>query len=141
MSLVRSTLVVSVASAGSRVLGFVRDVMFAQVLGAGPVADAFLAAFRLPNLLRRVFGEGGLNPVLVPALARLDPAERARFAGEAFAAFGLVLVALVGVIEAAAGFVVAALAPGLVDDAGTLALAAGVMRLASPLLIGVTLAA
>ena len=61
------TLVVSAASTASRILGFVRDVLFAQVLGAGPVADAFLAAFRLPNLLRRVLGEGGLNPALVPA--------------------------------------------------------------------------
>src|SRR4051812_44014176 len=140
MSLVRSTLVVSIASTASRILGFARDVLFAQVLGAGPVADAFLAAFRLPNILRRVLGEGGLNPALVPVLARLQPEERARFAGEAFAGLGLVLVALVGLIELLAGIIVAALAPGLADDAATLALATSAMRLASPLIVGVTLA-
>jgi putative peptidoglycan lipid II flippase len=140
MSLVRSTLVVSLASGASRVLGFARDVLFAQVLGAGPVADAFLAAFRLPNLLRRVLGEGGLNPVLVPALARLGPTESARFAGEAFAGLSLVLVALVAAIEVLAGIIIIALAPGFADGPDTLALATLLMRLAMPLVIGVTLA-
>src|SRR5215218_11237193 len=71
MSLIRSSLVVGLGSVASRILGFARDVLFAQALGAGPVADAFLAAFRLPNLVRRILGEGGLNPALVPALSRL----------------------------------------------------------------------
>ena len=82
MSLIRSSLLVGFGSVASRVLGFVRDVLFAQALGAGPVADAFLAAFRLPNLVRRVVGEGGLNPALVPALSRLEPDEAAATAGD-----------------------------------------------------------
>ncbi|MCY4542720.1 MAG: lipid II flippase MurJ, partial [Rhodobacteraceae bacterium] len=45
----------------SRVLGFVRDILFAAVLGAGPVADAFLVAFSLPNMFRRILAEGALN--------------------------------------------------------------------------------
>ena len=73
MSVIRSSLLVGLGAGASRILGFVRDVLFAQALGAGPVADAFLAAFRLPNLVRRVVGEGGLNPALVPALAALEP--------------------------------------------------------------------
>jgi putative peptidoglycan lipid II flippase len=141
MSLVRSTLLVGAASAGSRILGFARDVLFAQVLGAGPVADAFLAAFRLPNLIRRVLAEGGLNPALVPILARLPAREGARFAGEAFAAFGLVLLALTALVELAAGGAVLLLAPGLGGDPATLALAALYTRLAFPLVIGVSLAA
>ena len=100
----------------------------------------FLAAFRLPNLIRRVLREGGLNPAFVPVLARLKPEEARAFAGEAFAGLGLVLVALVGLIELLAGLIVAALAPGLADDAATLALATSTIRLASPLIVGVTLA-
>jgi putative peptidoglycan lipid II flippase len=140
MSLVRSTLLVGAASAASRILGFARDVLFAQVLGAGPVADAFLAAFRLPNLLRRVLAEGGLNPALVPVLVRLPPEKGARFAGEAFAALGLALLALTAIVEGAAGGAVLLLAPGLGDDPATLALAAFYTRLAFPLVVGVTLA-
>jgi putative peptidoglycan lipid II flippase len=139
MSVVGSTVVVGTGAAASRVLGFARDILFAQVLGAGPVADAFLAAFRLPNLVRRVLSEGGLNPALVPVLARLAPEDRARFAGEALAVLGLALAALVALVELSAGLVVLVLAPGL-DEPGTLSLAALYTRLCFPLVIGVTLA-
>jgi len=53
----------------SRVLGFVRDVLLARVLGAGPLADAFFVAFKLPNFFRRMFAEGTLTVALVPVLA------------------------------------------------------------------------
>jgi ribonuclease D len=62
-----------------------------------------LAAFRLPNLVRRIVGEGGLNPALVPALARLGPDDQARMAGETLSLFGLALLALAGVVQIAAG--------------------------------------
>jgi putative peptidoglycan lipid II flippase len=140
MSLVRSTLLVAAASAASRVLGFVRDMLFAQVLGAGPVADAFLAAFRLPNLLRRVLGEGGLNPALIPLLARLGPDEGRRFAGEALSGLALALLAVAALVELSAGAAVLFLAPGLGDDPRILALAATYTRLSFPLVVGVTLA-
>jgi putative peptidoglycan lipid II flippase len=139
MTPVRSSLIVGAAAALSRVLGFVRDLLIAQALGAGPVADAFLAAFRLPNLIRRVLGEGGLNPALIPALARLPQAEAARFAGEALAGLGLVLVALIAFVELTAGFAVLLLAPGLAQDPATLALAALCTRLGFPLVAGVLL--
>ena len=54
----------------SRVTGFVRDVIMAAVLGAGPVADAFFVAFRLPNHFRAIFAEGAFNAAFVPAYAR-----------------------------------------------------------------------
>ncbi|NOR72483.1 MAG: murein biosynthesis integral membrane protein MurJ, partial [Mariprofundaceae bacterium] len=53
----------------SRVLGFIRDVLLARVLGAGPLADAFFVAFKLPNFFRRMFAEGTLTVALVPVLA------------------------------------------------------------------------
>jgi putative peptidoglycan lipid II flippase len=53
----------------SRVLGFCRDILIAAYLGAGPMADAFFVALKLPNLFRRLFGEGAFNAAFVPAFA------------------------------------------------------------------------
>src|ERR1700759_3728383 len=55
----------------SRLTGFARDVMLAAVLGAGPVADAFFVALRLPNHFRAIFAEGAFNAAFVPAYARI----------------------------------------------------------------------
>lgn len=138
MSLLRSSLLVGLGAAASRVLGFVRDILFAQLLGAGPVADAFLAAFRLPNLVRRITGEGGLNPALVPTLSRLDPDEAARVSGDVVTSFALALLGLTALVEIGAGLLAFLLAPGLRDD-GTLALVALYTRLGFPMVLGVTL--
>src|SRR5665647_1817066 len=55
----------------SRLTGFVRDIILAAVLGAGPVADAFFVALRLPNHFRAIFAEGAFNAAFVPAYARI----------------------------------------------------------------------
>ena len=55
----------------SRITGFARDIMLAAVLGAGPVADAFFVALRLPNHFRAIFAEGAFNAAFVPAYARI----------------------------------------------------------------------
>ncbi|MGO4524445.1 murein biosynthesis integral membrane protein MurJ [Microvirga sp. 2MCAF35] len=140
MSLIRSSLLVGLGSMASRVLGFVRDMLFAQALGAGPVADAFLAAFRLPNLVRRIVGEGGLNPALIPALSALEPDDQATTAGDVMSVFGLALLGLTALVEIGAGLLALALAPGLHDDGGTLALVALYTRLSFPIVLSVTLA-
>ena len=62
----------------SRVTGFMRDIMLAAILGAGPVADAFFIALRLPNHFRAIFAEGAFNAAFVPAYARDPPPERRR---------------------------------------------------------------
>ena len=54
----------------SRILGFLRDVLIARFVGTGPVADAFVAAFRFPNMFRRIFGEGAYNAAFVPLFGR-----------------------------------------------------------------------
>lgn len=54
----------------SRILGFVRDILIARFIGTGPVADAFVAAFRFPNIFRRIFGEGAYNAAFVPLFGR-----------------------------------------------------------------------
>lgn len=54
----------------SRITGFVRDIMIAAFLGSGPVAEAFLIAFALPNMFRRFFGEGAFNTAFIPMFAK-----------------------------------------------------------------------
>ena len=145
MSLARSTALVGFGTAASRVLGFLRDVLVARALGAGPAADAFLIAFRLPSLARRVLGEGGLNAGFVPLYARLKgeagPEAAARFAAESLSGLALVLLAAVALVEVAAGGIVLALAAGYRDEPETFGLAALYTRLAFPFVWGVSLAA
>ncbi|MEL6639804.1 MAG: murein biosynthesis integral membrane protein MurJ, partial [Pseudomonadota bacterium] len=80
----------------SRVMGFVRDLLIAAFLGSGPVADAFFAAFSLPNLFRRFFAEGAFNMAFVPLFAKkLEAEEDAKqFAEDAFSGLGLLLILL-----------------------------------------------
>src|SRR5438105_3260364 len=59
----------------SRITGFIRDIVLAAVLGAGPVADAFFVALRLPNHFRAIFAEGAFNAAFVPAYARIREQE------------------------------------------------------------------
>ena len=70
----------------SRLTGFMRDIMLAAIIGAGPVADAFFVAFRLPNHFRAIFAEGAFNAAFIPAYARIrTQAGRRRRAGSATA--------------------------------------------------------
>jgi putative peptidoglycan lipid II flippase len=138
MSIARSSLIVGLSSALSRLLGFARDVLLAAALGAGPAADAFLAAFRIPNLLRRVLGEGGLHPAIVPALTGApDAVERA---GAILGGAGLLVLALTALAELGAGALVLVAGPGLVRNPEALALATDYTRLLLPLVASVTLA-
>ena len=84
----------------SRIMGFVRDIMIASYLGAGPVAEAFLVAFSLPNMFRRFFAEGAFNTAFVPMFSKKVESDDAplRFANDTFAALGsfLILLTLLG---------------------------------------------
>jgi len=87
--MIRSFLTVSTGTLASRLLGFARDSLIAALLGTGAVADAFLAAFQLVNVTRRLLSEGALNAALIPAWLRV----RDRDGEEAASAFaGRVLV-------------------------------------------------
>ena len=70
MSLVRKFASVGSATMASRVLGFIREALIAAALGTGPVADAFYAAFRFPNMFRRLFAEGAFNSAFIPLFAK-----------------------------------------------------------------------
>ena len=84
MKLYRSFATVGGLTLMSRVLGFVRDILLAAILGTGPVAEAFVVAFRFPNLFRRWFGEGAFNAAFIPLFAKRLEGE-GRDAARAFA--------------------------------------------------------
>ncbi|MCY4302372.1 MAG: murein biosynthesis integral membrane protein MurJ [Aestuariivita sp.] len=102
----------------SRVFGFIRDVLIAAFLGAGPVAEAFLIAFSLPNMFRRLFAEGAFNTAFVPIFAKklqADDAPRV-FAQDAFSALGSVLIVLTLIAQLAMPWMVLAMASGFTGD-------------------------
>src|ERR1700760_1805358 len=129
----------------SRILGFARDMLIAAILGAGPIADAFFVALKLPNLFRRLFGEGAFNAAFVPAFAGMmaaeGKAEAKRFAEQAFAllAFWLLILTVLGEIFMPQLMVV--LAPGFSDDPAKLALAITLTRITFPYLLLICLTA
>lgn len=129
----------------SRILGFIRDILIAQVVGAGPVADAFFVAFRLPNMFRRLFGEGAFNAAFVPLFARSleekGEEEARRFAEEAQAALFTFLLALTLLALAAMPWIMLVLAPGFQDDPTQFDLAVTLSRITFPYLVFIALAA
>jgi putative peptidoglycan lipid II flippase len=135
--MIRSFLTVSSGTLASRLLGFARDSLLAALLGAGPVADAFLAAFQLVNVVRRLLAEGGLNAALVPAWLRVRDSEgaaaAAAFAGAILGTVSAALIAASVLIGAAMPLVIAILAPGFAGQE-TLTLAVNNARLMLPYL-------
>ncbi|QPF84785.1 murein biosynthesis integral membrane protein MurJ [Bradyrhizobium genosp. L] len=116
--MIRSFLTVSSGTLASRLLGFVRDSVIAALLGAGPVADAFLAAFQLVNVVRRLLAEGGLNAALVPAWLKLRDADgeaaATAFAGRVLGTVSAAVIVAALVIGVAMPLVIALVAPGFV---------------------------
>src|SRR5664279_967724 len=127
----------------SRLTGFARDIMLAAILGAGPVADAFFVAFRLPNHFRAIFAEGAFNAAFVPAYAHVH-GERGEAAAGLFAnrIFTLLFVSQLILLVVAWLFMPQAmrlLAPGFTDDAEQRRLAIELTRITFPYLLLITL--
>jgi len=145
MALVRSIATIGGWTMGSRILGFVRDIMIANVLGAGPVADAFFVAFKFPNFFRRLFAEGAFNAAFVPQFARrLEGEGRAvaiAFAEDTLSVLMAVLLPLVLAAQAAMPLLMTVLAPGFVDDPPKFALAVELTRITFPYLLFMALVA
>lgn len=129
----------------SRVFGFMRDILIAATLGSGWVADAFVVAFRFPNLFRRLFGEGAFNSAFVPIFAKKiegDGIESARtFAEEAMAGLLFVLVILTIVAEIGMPFFMYGLAPGFDVQPEKFDLAVLLTRITMPYLLCMCLVA
>ncbi len=143
--MLRGVITVGGWTMASRILGFARDMLIAAMLGAGPVADAFFVALKLPNLFRRLFGEGAFNVAFIPAftgmLAAEGPDAARRFAQEAFSVmtFWLAGLTVVGLIFMPQLMVV--LAPGFAGDPAKFALTVTLSRITFPYLLLICLAA
>ncbi|MEO3476572.1 murein biosynthesis integral membrane protein MurJ [Phaeobacter sp. CAU 1743] len=126
----------------SRILGFVREILIAAYIGPGPVLDAFVAAFRLPNLFRRFFAEGAFNAAFVPQFAdRLEADEDAEgFAQQAFNLLAAAVLALTGLGMVFMPALVWATAEGFVGDA-RFDLAVGYGHIVFPYILFMSLAA
>ena len=129
----------------SRVTGLLRDAVTGYYFGAGPAADAFFVAFRLPNLLRRLVGEGAMTAAFVPVFGGYLAEGRAREAERALratvAVFGLALIGLTAVGVALAPAWMALLAPGFAAEPATRALADRLARWLFPYLLLIALVA
>ena len=129
----------------SRILGFVRDILIAAVLGSGAIADAFFVAFRFPNLFRRLFGEGAFNSAFVPLFARRlegeGPEAARKFAEEAMSGLLMVLLVVSAICMIAMPWLMYVIAPGFADTPAKFDLAILLSRIAFPYLLCMSLVA
>ncbi|MDT3424135.1 putative peptidoglycan lipid II flippase [Pseudomonas protegens] len=143
MNLLKSLAAVSSITMLSRILGFVRDTIIARTFGAGMATDAFFIAFKLPNLLRRIFAEGAFSQAFVPILAEYK-SQQGEEATRTFIAYVsglltlvLALVTALGII--AAPWVIWATAPGFVDSPEKFALTSDLLRVTFPYILLISL--
>lgn len=144
MNLLKSLAAVSSMTMFSRVLGFVRDAIVARVFGAGMATDAFFVAFKLPNLLRRIFAEGAFSQAFVPILAEYK-SKQGEDATRVFVAYvsglltlALAVVTIVGML--AAPWVILVTAPGFADTADKFALTSQLLQITFPYILLISLA-
>lgn len=120
MSLVKSTLTVGSFTLVSRISGFIRDVIMANLIGASWMSDAFFVAFKLPNFFRRLFAEGAFNAAFIPSFASIltaDGRQRAvDFAGEVMSVLLVVLLILNAVFIVFMPWITPVFAPGFADS-------------------------
>ena len=144
-SVARSAGIVSLAVMGSRVLGLVREMVFAAILGASDYLDAYLVAFRIPNLLRDLFAEGALSVAFVKTFTdyQVNKSEQEawRLASLVFNALVVILsiISLGGILLAP--YIVGLIAPGFAQNPDKIALTATMTQIMFPFLLLVAMAA
>lgn len=142
--LLKSTAVVSTMTFVSRILGFLRDMVIARFFGAGSATDAFFVAFRIPNLLRRLFAEGAFSLAFVPVFAEYRETRRDELrilVDRVSGTLGLILLAVTALGILAAPLLVLIFAPGFTRNASQFALTAAMLRLTFPYLLFISLTA
>ena len=143
MNLLRALATVSGMTLISRVLGFIRDAVIAAVFGAGVASDAFFVAFRLPNLLRRLFAEGAFSQAFVPVLSQYKTREgedATRLLVDHVASvltIALLAVSALGVVFAP--WVVTISAPGFVHESDKFMLTTSMLRVTFPYILFISL--
>ena len=143
MNLLRAAASVSAMTLASRITGFIRDTLIAIFFGAGLVTDAFAVAFRIPNLLRRLFAEGAFSQAFVPILgeykAKHGDEKTRELAGKVLGVLSVALfiATLIGVV--AAPLIVYATASGFAKDADKFALTVAMARICLPYIFFISL--
>ncbi len=141
--LLKATASVSGLTLTSRVFGFIRDVLLAKFVGAGPASDAFFVALRLPNMFRQLFAEGAFNVAFVPMLARqLEAGGRPQaeeFAKSVFSVLFWLALALSVVVMLFMPQVVGVLAPGFKDDPELFSLTVTLSQITFPYFMFITM--
>jgi murein biosynthesis integral membrane protein MurJ len=144
MNLLKSLAAVSSMTMFSRVLGFARDAIVARIFGAGMATDAFFVAFKLPNLLRRIFAEGAFSQAFVPILAEYK-SKQGEDATRVFVSYVsglltlvLAVVTVLGML--AAPWVITVTAPGFADSPDKFALTTQLLRITFPYILLISLA-
>ena len=143
-AIIKSTSLISLGTLSSRILGFLRDILLAKLFGTKDAADSFFVAFRIPNLLRDLMGEGAINAAVVPVFSEYvnqkDKHQMWHFVNVVFTLFliGLSAVTLLGIVFAPV--IVRLIAPGFIADPHKLMLTVQLTRLLFPylILIGLT---
>ena len=143
MKIIRSSFTYSAFTMVSRVAGFVRDIIFANYLGSGVIADVFYVAFRFPNTFRRIFSEGAFNSAFVPIYSKLISEDKNKEASE-FAGNSLLIllsstVLLVAIIEIFMPSILRILAPGFHQDQNKFEMLITSARIVFPFLILVSI--
>lgn len=116
--LIRNFSIVGAWTLASRILGFVRDILIANFLGSGPVAEAFMIAFSLPNMFRRLFAEGAFNTAFIPMLSKRISNRRMAevFASDALSFLVASILLTTAVAEIFMPFFVLSIASGFSED-------------------------
>lgn len=145
MKLLKAMATVAGLTGVSRIFGFARDILTAAILGAGPIADAFFVALKLPNFFRRVTAEGAFSVAFVPLYSKTleeEGQERASlFASNAFAVMLVVLIPFTLLCLFVMPYIIYAIAPGFQDDPVRYDLAVELSRITFPYLLLMSLTA
>ncbi|TMH53512.1 MAG: lipid II flippase MurJ, partial [Betaproteobacteria bacterium] len=139
MNLLKVLATVSSMTFVSRILGFVRDVLIARLFGAGVATDAFFVAFRIPNLLRRLFAEGAFSQAFVPVLSeyrsRRGDSETKLLVDRTAALLTLALLAATALGVAAAPLIIYVSAPGFAATPAKFDLTVAMLRITFPYIL------
>ncbi len=145
LSLLKSTGIVSAMTFISRILGFIRDVVIAQVFGAGIASDAFLVAFKIPNFMRRLFAEGSFSLAFVPVFSyyktQRSEQELRQLSDEVAGTLAVILMLVTALGVLAAPILVWIFAPGFSSHADKFNLTIDMLRITFPYLLFISLTA
>jgi len=144
-SFLKNTSIVGAMTLASRITGLLRDMVYARLFGASPLMDAFLVAFKIPNFLRRITGEGAFSQAFIPVVSEYKDTRSHEQVDELIAGvmgtLGLILLVVTALGVIAAPMLVLLFAPGFEQAGGRLDLATDMLRFTFPYILFISLTA